>query len=445
MSHGIVKDQFGRFLDWVYSGNNKSVWHGFATVMEGCKEAKVAARAAGIDWDTLKDRVYRFRTFDPSVLTAIADADLRQHAERLAGVILQNAAQLKAMGVDMNVGNVKEIANWAVTVRSDLDYADPYAELGCVQGSYTPISNMAGFGLMDRVIGRMGAHYETAGSLHAGKQVFISASVPVAMQVMDDTLCPYLMLFTSHDGTSALEVKYVITRPVCENTVMVARAEDTMATVRVVHKKGNVNDDGSLRQHVVDAVRQGIGQKIAAKGDMTEEQKAVIMQQNAMDFLRRQTDRFNALAQQTISADFALNFAQCLIPDPLNARTKHASNKRDDLMGAYFGTQPGEGQQAIRINRETGEGTAYRLYQAATYYNTHMATTKLSKDKVTGAVKTYAEARMDRLIGTGSDFADSALALIEEGVQTNGQSLKDAIDKANDLRKSEQLRALVSN
>jgi phage/plasmid-like protein (TIGR03299 family) len=82
-----------------------------------------------------------------------------------------------------------------------------------------PVQNEACAELLDLLVDTSGAHFETAGSLRGGRQVFITLKLPDGIRVADiDDLDLYLAVSTSHDGSMALRVDATPVRVVCANT-----------------------------------------------------------------------------------------------------------------------------------------------------------------------------------------------------------------------------------
>jgi phage/plasmid-like protein (TIGR03299 family) len=88
--------------------------------------------------------------------------------------------------------------------------------LGVVGTGYTPVQNEACAELLDLLIDASGGHFETAGSLHGGRRIFVTLKLPQGISVAGfDHLDLYLALSTSHDGSTALRVDATPVRVVC--------------------------------------------------------------------------------------------------------------------------------------------------------------------------------------------------------------------------------------
>jgi hypothetical protein len=83
----------------------------------------------------------------------------------------------------------------------------------------------------------MGAHYETAGALGNGQQVWGLADLGLTVSVGDDKQSSYLMFATGHDGSMSHQYRIVNTRVVCANTLAMALGEKTRSKLLVRHTK----------------------------------------------------------------------------------------------------------------------------------------------------------------------------------------------------------------
>ena len=62
-------------------------------------------------------------------------------------------------------------------------------------------------------------HFETAGSLHGGRRVWVLATLPDHVEVGGDPVRPYVLLMNSHDGSTAVIAATTPIRVVCQNTL----------------------------------------------------------------------------------------------------------------------------------------------------------------------------------------------------------------------------------
>jgi phage/plasmid-like protein (TIGR03299 family) len=102
---------------------------------------------------------------------------------------------------------------WYATVRQDTREV-----LGIVGERYEVVQNHEAFAFLDQLIGSS-LHFETAGSLSSGRQVWVLTTLPDHLDVGGDTVSRYVLLQNSHDGSTAVTVATTPIRVVCRNTL----------------------------------------------------------------------------------------------------------------------------------------------------------------------------------------------------------------------------------
>jgi phage/plasmid-like protein (TIGR03299 family) len=80
------------------------------------------------------------------------------------------------------------------------------------------VQNEEAFQFVDQLLGSQ-LHFETAGSLHGGRRVWVLATLPEHMEVGGDPVRPYVLLMNSHDGSTAVIAATTPVRVVCQNTL----------------------------------------------------------------------------------------------------------------------------------------------------------------------------------------------------------------------------------
>jgi Domain of unknown function (DUF932) len=90
--------------------------------------------------------------------------------------------------------------------------------LGVVGDRYRIVQNDEAFQFVDQLIGSA-MHFETAGRLHGGRQVWVLARLPEHIEVGGDPVRCYVLLLNSHDGTTAVVAASTPVRVVCQNTL----------------------------------------------------------------------------------------------------------------------------------------------------------------------------------------------------------------------------------
>jgi phage/plasmid-like protein (TIGR03299 family) len=115
--------------------------------------------------------------------------------------------------------------------------------LGVVGSLYTPVQNEEHAEFLNTLVDEGGAHFETAGSLKGGRQVFVTMKLPNHMLVGgEDQVDMYLAARNSHDGSTGFQVMITPVRVVCANTQAAAvRSAKQIFTVRhTVNAKRNI-------------------------------------------------------------------------------------------------------------------------------------------------------------------------------------------------------------
>ena len=211
------------------SGRGITPWHGLGTVVSGLMTTQAAIEAAHLGWNV----------------------------------------ELKPIYVDGRI-----VEDNKATVRSDNGRV-----LAIVGNRYEIIQNSTAFEFFDEVLGAGQAYMDTAGALKGGRRVWMSANVPGKLFLKSnpsDTVEKYILLHTSHDGSSGMTVQIVSTRVVCANTLSVAmRGASNVYTVR--HTR-NANAKVEEAQRVMglvngyysklDEVIQILDQQAMSKGEM---------------------------------------------------------------------------------------------------------------------------------------------------------------------------------
>jgi phage/plasmid-like protein (TIGR03299 family) len=107
----------------------------------------------------------------------------------------------------------EEVPGFYATVRQDTREV-----LGIVGERYKLVQNYEAFTFIDQLLGSA-IHFETAGSLHGGRCVWVLATLPDHVEVGGDDVRPYVLLMNSHDGSTAVVAATTPIRVVCQNTL----------------------------------------------------------------------------------------------------------------------------------------------------------------------------------------------------------------------------------
>jgi phage/plasmid-like protein (TIGR03299 family) len=207
--------------------------------------------------------------------------------------------------------------------------------LGVVKSAYKIVQNSDAFDFVDGIIGG-DVRYETAGSLHGGRKIWLLAKLP-ATQIMGDEVVPYLCFTNSHDGQSAIRAALTPVRVVCQNTLNVALSGATR--MWIARHKGDL------------------------AGKMEEAQRILKL---AGVYMNRLQEDAQILVAKPISDKQAIQIYESLIfPDDVNTLTERQfialKGRMDDLKLRYF--------SAPDLDRL--RGTAWGVFSAVTDFVTH--------------------------------------------------------------------------
>ena len=215
---------------------------------------------------------------------------------------------------------------------------------------------------------------ETAGCLKGGAVVWGLAKFAEDMNVMGEKHCPYVMLTTSFDGSSATKAQATMIRVVCNNT-LTAALYDKKASVSVRHS-ANWNEVQAARAHAqLEQVASGF-----------ESYKAMA----------------EALATQRMARHQAETFFKQLTgfvePKEGEKPSARKTNIIADLMSAYETTEA-EG---------TEKGNAWTVLNAVTRFVDHGRATR-----VTGQDDAASQRMASKLFGSGSILKGKALEMLQ--------------------------------
>ncbi len=212
--------------------------------------------------------------------------------------------------------------------------------LGVVGNGYRPIQNEAHADLLNTLVDQSGAHFETAGSLRGGKQVFITMKAPTTMLIGGrDAVDLYLVALNSHDGSSAFRLLVSPVRVVCANTQAAAIA-GAKSSYKIRHTSGAAG-------YVAEA-RQALGLTFKYAEAFQAKADAMISEQ-----ITRQ--EFDALIGAVWASDAA---------DTGSKRAKTIKANRDGELRRLMWRA--DTNEAIR-------GTRWAAYQSVTEYLDHTA------------------------------------------------------------------------
>ncbi len=168
---------------------------------------------------TASDSMFSVRATPWHGLGAVLDRPPASVAEAIEAAGLGWSVVKKPLVIDrgpdwqLDVLRYKKVRGYYVTVRQDTD-----EELGVVGERYRIVQNHEAFAFVNQLLGSA-IHFETAGSLHGGRRVWVLATLPEHVEVGGDAVRPYVLLMNSHDGSTAVVAATTPVRVVCQNTL----------------------------------------------------------------------------------------------------------------------------------------------------------------------------------------------------------------------------------
>jgi phage/plasmid-like protein (TIGR03299 family) len=194
-------------------------------------------------------------TFNPTQTVATQAAPWRRlgrdishcktAAEAIAEAGLNWRVELRPISATLADGSIADCPENFATVRTDTNNV-----LGVVGSSYHVMQNAEAFACIDGIIADRKATFETAGLSKGGRQIWLQARLPMQYDIAPgDTVYPYVLCVTSHDGSSAVRIMPSTFRMVCTNQLSLAMRQAGSLGLSIVHT-------ASLKNRLEDASRK---------------------------------------------------------------------------------------------------------------------------------------------------------------------------------------------
>ena len=91
--------------------------------------------------------------------------------------------------------------------------------IGIVGNKYKMVQNMEVFNALDTLVDSGDARYTAAGEFNGGANIWMLLELPQGIEVANDPHTAFLLVKTSHDGSSSVVIKPVIERLFCANQI----------------------------------------------------------------------------------------------------------------------------------------------------------------------------------------------------------------------------------
>ena len=96
---------------------------------------------------------------------------------------------------------------------------DNNSVIGIVGTKYKVVQNMEVFNALDTLVDAGDARYAAAGEYNGGASIWMVLELPQGINVANDPHAAFLLVKTSHDGSSSVVIKPIIERLFCANQV----------------------------------------------------------------------------------------------------------------------------------------------------------------------------------------------------------------------------------
>jgi phage/plasmid-like protein (TIGR03299 family) len=300
-----------------------------------------------------------------------------EEIEKGKKLILENAVALQDNG---DVTLLRKIPNQFAVLRSDT--LEP---LGVVGHRYTPLQNREAFQLLEAIMGEGNLDYETAGSLMGGRKVWILAKFPEDMFPTDFIQMErYILLATSHDGSSSIRIRFTSVNVVCNNTLTAALGESDRAEFAVRHTHS------ATKENIVENAQNVLGVASAAFAQL------------ASDAVR--------LVNVKLTDEDASAFFRVLVAPGAEEEEDISTRSKNIMEFLEWAYRNSPGNKDTRV-----AGTAWAALQAVTYYTTHAITSRVSETRKnrSEAENALDEAHLDSvLFGSSERLGRQAKAIL---------------------------------
>jgi phage/plasmid-like protein (TIGR03299 family) len=324
------------------SANGIVPWHGLANVIPGLATGREALQLGGLDWTVMLKPI--------SCITREGVSDTDEY--------------------------------FAVIRSTDQKI------LGVVKKRYTLFQNHQAVELGETIVGASSgkAIWETAGSLRGGSRGFLAINTGACEIVKNDEIRAFILITWSHDGSLNLEVVNCFTRPVCANTIAMAKAENGLR-IKLKHT-GSIVDKAADAAMALRIVQEDFGflaeaMKRFAEKPLTDEITSYVL------------DRTIPLVKRVVVSD------DPKLSDAADRGYTLNLNRRERVKELIY---CGIGNDMPGV-----EGTCYSLLNAFTEYGTHEAIVRPHKGRDENEVRFESS-----MFGPGNEMKVRAFKALQE-------------------------------
>ena len=106
-----------------------------------------------------------------------------------------------------------------ITKKQAIIREDNSTVIGIVGSKYKMVQNMEVFNALDSLVDAGEARYAAAGEYNGGANIWMVLELPQGVNVANDPHAAFLLVKTSHDGSSSVVIKPIIERLFCANQI----------------------------------------------------------------------------------------------------------------------------------------------------------------------------------------------------------------------------------
>jgi phage/plasmid-like protein (TIGR03299 family) len=226
-----------------------------------------------------------------------------------------------------------------------------------------PVQNVEAFEFLDAVLGSE-LCFETAGSIWAGRRVWVLARIPEFITVGGDETAQYVFIANGHDGSLAVTAAVTPIRIVCNNTLTYALSKAELRDAKLLK-------DGAPPQTV----------KFRHTTNVTERwEEARKVMQLTVDYNARFKELGDTLASQPLPENrFRKAVLEDLFPKREGSGDRAATNRQEaiDAVLTFF-----RGEGADGDTRGNAPGTKWTAVNAIAEYSDWGRRTTQATDQV---------------------------------------------------------------
>lgn len=238
---------------------------------------------------------------------------------------------------------------------------------------FQPIQNRECFTFLDEVLREHGAHYEVAGSLYDGEQVFAVARMPKQTFTVNgnDRQDAYAVISNSHVVGTALKVFPTSVRAECANTLRLATSRDSGRGITIAHT-GDIRSKIRAAQDALGIAVDQFTEYKSACEQMTQTRCDVrSFANNVLDKVLEITDEQSALGGDVLAIAMAKTIAD---RDSLAKKFSKQIERRQDILADILD------RYETQKNTSAERGTTWAAFNAVTDHADHSKSGRQASD-----------------------------------------------------------------